>query len=104
MLLVARWDNLALPAAGSYFREEGPRRDRLTSSQPESANAGLVEPEVVTDLVPDRGDDLLSEALDQAWWATSHSCPGQLHLVPTGLAGVNDKPLPSRHIWPAKSL
>ena len=28
---------------------------------------------------------LLSEALDQAWWATSHSCPGQLHLVPTGL-------------------
>ena len=41
----------------------GPRRDRVTSSQPESANACLVEPEVVTDLVPDRGDDLLSKAL-----------------------------------------
>jgi hypothetical protein len=47
---------------------------------------------------------LLSEALDQAWWATGHSCPGQLHLVPTGVAGANGQPLPSRHTWPAKVL
>jgi NDP-hexose 4-ketoreductase len=38
---------------------------------------------------------LLSDALDQAWWANNRSRPGQLHLVPTGALSTGAAPQPS---------
>ncbi len=44
---------------------------------------------------------LLSEALDQAWWANSPARYGRLHLVPTGAIGASTAPMPSRPEVPA---